>query len=85
LLPALEAVLLGKAVGLLGSPAKLAARLKVEEYVVLIWLTGHASIPRRILRAVVDMVLQLERSRRRTRRTARSGTRLRRRRLTLSA
>jgi hypothetical protein len=83
LLPALEAILIGKAVGLLGSPAKLAARLKVEEYVVLIWLTGHACIPKRILRAVVDVVLTTERARRRTR--VKPGVRRMRRRRLLPA
>jgi hypothetical protein len=67
LLPALEAILLGKAVGLVGTPAKLAGLLGVEEYVVLLWLSGHASIPRRILRTVIDMVLKAELARRRPR------------------
>jgi hypothetical protein len=63
LLPALDAVLLAKALGLLGSSAKLAARLKVEEYLILMWLAGYSSIPRRILRAVIDLIVKAERAR----------------------
>jgi hypothetical protein len=64
LLPALDAVLLAKALALLGSSANLAARLKVDEYLVLMWLAGYSSIPRRILRVVIDLIVQAERARR---------------------
>jgi hypothetical protein len=84
LIPAVEAFLLGKAVVLLGSPAKLAARLKVEEYVVLVWLSGHASVPSRILRSVVDMILEAERAKRRERRSAKEERRVRHRRHSLT-
>ncbi|MGE5616096.1 MAG: hypothetical protein ACM3X5_04200 [Bacillota bacterium] len=54
----LQPKLLGRALEIVGSRSELAARLSAEEHAVALWQSGRATIPDRVFRALVDLVLQ---------------------------